>query len=117
MLVEDDPMFMKGVAKVLKIGGYTVLCAENGNDALRLSAEHPEPIHLVLTDVIMPEMGGSELTYELEKTRPEIKFLYMSGYTDNAIVHHKILEKELPFIQKPFSSNVLMKKIREVLED
>jgi len=117
MLVEDDPMFMKAVAKVLKICGYMVLCAANGNEALRVSAEHHGAIHLALTDVIMPEMGGRELTYQLEKTRPEIKILYMSGYTDNAIVYNKILEKELPFIQKPFSTSNLMKKIREVLEE
>jgi PAS domain S-box-containing protein len=117
MVVEDDAMIMKMIKKVLTNCGYTVLCAADGNEALRVSDEHKGLIHLILTDVIMPGMGGRELAEQLEKTRPDTKLIYMSGYTDNAVVHHGALEKGLSFIQKPFTSHGLSKKVREMLED
>jgi len=115
MVVEDDAMIMKMIVKTLNNSGYPVLRAGDGNEALRVSDEHEGPIHLVLTDVIMPGMGGRELANRLKEIRPDTKILYMSGYTDNAIVHHGVLEKGLSFIQKPFTSQGLRKKIREVL--
>jgi len=115
MVVEDDPLIMKTVTKVLNSCGYTVLSAVDGNEALRVSDEHEGSIHLVLTDVIMPGMGGRELANRLEKKRPETKILYMSGYTNNAIVHDGVLEKGISFIQKPFTTHGLKKKVREVM--
>jgi len=115
MVVEDDVMIMEMIVKVLNSCGYTVLRAGDGNEALRVSDEYKGPIHLVLTDVIMPGMGGRELANRLEETRPDTKILYMSGYADQAIVHNGVLEKGLSFIQKPFTSNSLKKKIREVM--
>jgi len=115
MVAEDDAMIMKMIVKTLTNSGYTVLRAGDGNEALRVSDEYKGPIHLVLTDVIMPGMGGRELADRLHETRPDTKILYMSGYTDNAIVHHGILEKGLSFIQKPFTSQGLKKNIREVM--
>jgi len=116
LVAEDDAMIMKMTVKILANSGYTVLCGANGNEAMRVSNEHEGPIHLLLTDVVMPGMGGRELANRLQGTRPDIKILYMSGYTDDAIVHHGVLKKGLSFIQKPFTSNVLKKKIREILE-
>jgi len=115
MVVEDDMMIMRMIAKVLNSCGYKVLCADDGQMALRIAGEHKGSIHLMLTDIIMPNMGGRELAERLFENRPDMKILYMSGYTDNAIVHHGVLEKGLSFIQKPFSSNNLRKKVREVL--
>lgn len=115
LVVEDDVMFMNMVAKICNRCGYTVIFATDGKEALHISDEYQGPIDLVLTDVVMPGMAGTELTHRLLKTRPDAKILYMSGYTDNAIVHRDILEKGLSFIEKPFSSGSLMKKVREVL--
>jgi two-component system, cell cycle sensor histidine kinase and response regulator CckA len=116
MVVEDDRMIMKVIKKVLVSCGYSVLFAADGNEALRVSEDHNAPIHLLLTDVIMPGMGGRELMNRLGRKRPDMKVLFMSGYTDNAIVHHGVLEKGLSFIQKPFASGSLKKKVREVLD-
>ena len=74
------------------------------------------PIHLMLTDVVMPQMGGRELAERLAPIRPEMSVLYMSGYTDNAIVHHRVLEADVFFIQKPFSRDSLTRKVLEVLD-
>jgi two-component system, cell cycle sensor histidine kinase and response regulator CckA len=116
LVVEDDAAIMKVIFKLLISCGYTVLCAADGNEALRVSDEHEGPIHLILTDVIMPGMGGKQLAKLLIERRPETEILYMSGYTDDAIVRHGVLEKGLFFIQKPFTSNNLKKKIRETLD-
>jgi two-component system, cell cycle sensor histidine kinase and response regulator CckA len=115
MVVEDDEMIIKMIMKVLNNCGYTILSATDGNEAIRISEEHAGPIDLVLTDVIMPGMGGKELSNLLKKIRPATKIIYMSGYTDNAIVHHGVLDKGLSFIQKPFTSYALKKKVREAL--
>jgi two-component system, cell cycle sensor histidine kinase and response regulator CckA len=116
LVVEDDAMIMKMIKKVLSRCGYTILCAKDGMEAVSVSELHQGAIHMILTDVIMPGMGGRELAKQVSETRPEIKVLFMSGYTDNAVVHHGVLEKGLNFIQKPFPSANLMKKIREVLD-
>jgi DNA-binding NtrC family response regulator len=93
-----------------------VLDAADGEEALRQAADHEGGIQLLITDVIMPKLGGKELSYKLEKTNPGMKTLYISGYTDNAIVNHGVLDEGLAFIQKPFQPEELIKKIRELLD-
>jgi two-component system, cell cycle sensor histidine kinase and response regulator CckA len=116
LLVEDDEVVRKLVSEVLDNEGYRLLEAPNGVAALSTCAQYEEPIHLLLTDVVMPEMSGRELANRLAAVRPEVKVLYMSGYTDDVIVHHGVLDKGTEFIQKPFTPDVLARKIREVLD-
>jgi two-component system, cell cycle sensor histidine kinase and response regulator CckA len=116
LLAEDEEIVRNLVREVLKSHGYKVLEAANGGAALLLCERHQGPIHLMITDVIMPEMSGRELTDRLAGLRPEMKVLYMSGYTDNAIADHGVLEAGKNFIQKPFSPDALVGKVREVLD-
>lgn len=116
LLVEDDEGVRNLARMVLEMNGYKVLEAESGNAAILICEKYKETIHLMLTDVIMPGMSGLELTKQLKITRPEIRVLYMSGYTSNAIVHHGILDDKTNYIQKPFFPDALARKIREVLE-
>ncbi len=101
---------------LLKKNGYTVLAAENGKAAIELAERQDRPIHLLLTDVVMPGMSGRELANYLAAKRPDMRVLYMSGYTNDAIVHHGVLESGIFFIEKPFSQEALMRKLREVLD-
>jgi two-component system cell cycle sensor histidine kinase/response regulator CckA len=119
ILVVEDELSVRGLAfRVLQRQGYMVLEASNGDEALRLVQEHPgKKIHLLLTDVVMPGMSGSELAERLRSFHAEVKVLYMSGYTDNSIVQHGILEPGIDFIQKPFSPEVLARRVREVLDN
>ena len=117
LVVEDDEMVRKLAHKVLKDYGYKVLVAENGKEGLKICEKNKGPIHLMLTDVVMPEMGGRKLADHLKDSRPEIKVIYMSGYTDNTIVHHGILDKGMNFIQKPFTPETLAAKVRGMLEE
>ncbi|MBZ5543149.1 MAG: response regulator [Acidobacteriia bacterium] len=116
LLVEDEAAVRSLVCGVLEGGGYKVLVARNGEDALVVSEQHKGPIHLLLTDVVMPEMGGPELADRLRPYHREMKVLYMSGYTDDAIVHHGVLASSAAFLQKPFTPAVLAQKVREVLD-
>ncbi len=116
LLVEDDTALQGLIAKALKKYGYEVWEAANGVEALNICKKETRPIHLLLTDVVMPQMGGRELAERLAHLRPEIKVLYMSGYTTNAIVHHGVLDAEINFIQKPVKILNLLQKVREVLE-
>ncbi|MDX2511731.1 MAG: response regulator [Desulfobacterales bacterium] len=116
LIVEDDSSLRKLAQKALQQHGYRVLEAENGEDALRVSGEHEGPIDLMLTDVVMPEMSGKETAERLQPLYPQMKVIYMSGYTDNAIVHHGVLQPGLNFIEKPFSPKGLARKVREVLD-
>jgi DNA-binding NtrC family response regulator len=115
-LVEDEEEVRKLALRVLERQGYKVLAARQGAEALLMCKQHKGPIHLMLTDVVMPGMNGHELAKRLESLHPEMKVLYMSGYTDDAIVHHGVLGKGMNYIQKPFTVNGLTKKVREVLE-
>jgi signal transduction histidine kinase/CheY-like chemotaxis protein len=117
LLAEDEEMVRKLAREVLEMYGYKVLEAANGGAALLICERHEEPIDLLITDVIMPEMGGRELATRLSQIRPEMKVLYMSGYTDDAIVHRGVLDEDANFIQKPFSPQTLASKVREVLGD
>ncbi len=116
LLVEDEENVRQLVRQTLEKNGYTVLEARAGAEATQLSAQHPGPIHLMLTDVVMPKMSGRELAERLALLRPGIKVLYMSGYTDNAIVHHGVLDPGTAFLQKPFTAADLGQKVREVLD-
>ena len=114
--MEDEEVVRKLAVRVLKKQGYKVLEAPDGGKALMLCEEFKEPIHLILTDVVMPGMSGRKLVDRLKEIHPEMKVLYMSGYTDNAILHHGILEPGTNFIQKPFTVESLPRKVREVLD-
>jgi len=117
LLVEDEPSVRDLANRLLRKQGYRVLEAPNGGEALRIVRENNgEKIHLLLTDVVLPQMGGKELADNLKIFRPDIKVLYTSGYTDYAIVHHGVLESGTHFLQKPFSLKTLSRKVREALD-
>lgn len=116
LVVEDEAGVRALTRQILQNRGYTVLEAENGVEALAVSGQHAGPIHLLLTDVVMPQMSGRELAVQLTKLRPETRTLYLSGYTDDAIVRHGVLEASMSFLQKPFSSDSLARMVREVLD-
>ncbi|MGC9196393.1 MAG: PAS domain-containing protein [Syntrophobacteraceae bacterium] len=116
LLVEDEESLLDLGNAILKHYGYRVLTAHNPAEALTLARSHRGPIHLLITDVVMPEMNGLELRYQLEGLQYEFKFLYMSGYTANVIAQHGILEEGVNFLQKPFSVQTLAEKVREVLD-
>ncbi len=115
LLVEDDPAVRAFSARSLRGHGYTVLEAKDGEGALSLCDEHEGPIHLMVTDVVMPGMSGPDLAQRLALVCPKVKVLYVSGYTDNAIVHHGVLDAGIAFLQKPFSAGGLLRKVRETL--
>ena len=116
LLVEDEAMLRRAAREILELQGYQVLCAADGHEAAQAAGRHPGPIHLLLTDVVMPEMSGPAVAARLATSRPDMKVLYMSGYTDNAIVQHGILEPGIEYIQKPLVPDVLARRIREVLD-
>ena len=116
LLVEDEPHVRELVAEVLQDSGYTVLAAPGPVAALELSDRHPGPIHLLLTDVVMPEMSGPELCQRLTGLRPRMRVLYMSGYTDEALGRRGVLEPGTFLLQKPFRLDALAQKVRETLD-
>ena len=116
LVVEDEQDVRRLTVRVLERRGYRVLETSCGDDALVLSKKRKEPIHMILTDVVMPRMSGRQLADQLLPLHPKMKVLYMSGYTDNAIVHHGVLEEGINYIQKPFTIDGLARKVREVLE-
>jgi len=116
LVVEADKEVRNLAVRILKRQGYTVLDGSYGDEALNVCRNHQGPIHLLLTDVVMPGMSGHELAKRLESFHPEMKVLYMSGYTDDAIVMHGVLVRGVNYIQKPFTVDALAKKVREVLE-
>ena len=116
LLVEDEKGVRDLAREYLESNGYSVLVAEDGNDAIEVTRKHPGKIDLLLTDVVMPGMSGRDLAERIESLRPGIKVLYMSGYTDQAIVHHGILDSDSVLLQKPFTLNGLARKLREALE-
>ena len=117
LLVEDDELVRNLANRLLEQQGYRVLKASNGQEALLVAKEHVgETIHLLLADIVMPQMGGKELADWLKISRPNVKVLYTSGYSDDAIVHHGVLDPGTHFLQKPFSLKTLSQKVREVLD-
>ncbi len=116
LLVEDEEAVRTMVSKILKNKGYTVLEAAHSKEAFEICERHEGPIHLMVTDVIMPQMSGRELAERLASILPEMRVLYMSGYPDNTIVQHGVLEPGTAFLQKPFTLNALELKVREVMD-
>lgn len=116
LLVEDEEALRVLAQSILEHRGYKVLAPKEVKEALALSENHGGPIHLLLTDVVMPKMSGSELAKQVISRHPGVKVIYMSGYTNDAIVQHGVLESEVSFLQKPFSPDSLARKVREVLD-
>ena len=116
LLVEDEAQVRNIAQQILESLGYSVLTAENGKQALTVAANYSENIDLVITDVVMPQMGGRELVERLTPLRPNLRAVYMSGYTDDAIVRHGLMDDRLEFIQKPFTADALARKVRTALE-
>jgi DNA-binding NtrC family response regulator len=116
LIVEDEKMLLEFVGTVLEEQGYKVLAAGTPADALTLAREYNSPIHLLVTDIVMPGMNGRELKEALTPLYPDIKTLYMSGYTANVIAHRGVLADGTAFLQKPFSINALAVKVRQVIE-
>jgi len=116
LVVEDERSVRTLAVRVLREQGYTVLEASNGAEALRMDQEFAGEIHLVLTDVVMPEMSGKALSSQIEAARPSIKVLYVSGYTSDVIVRHGVLGSDVSFLQKPFTEDALARKVRKVLD-
>jgi CheY-like chemotaxis protein len=116
LLVEDEDGVRALVRQVLHKHGYNVLEARNGGEALLLCERHQGTIDLLLTDVVLEQMGGRELAERLLKVRSDLKVLYVSGYADDAIVHHGVLKPGMAFLQKPFTTEALARKVRFVLD-
>ncbi len=117
LLVEDDEALRALIGEILGGYGYVVLQASGPEPGLRTAQSHPGAIHLLMTDVIMPQMNGRDLAARLHAVRPDTKVLYMSGYTDEAIGHHGVISPGTHFLQKPFAMKALLRKVRTVLED
>jgi len=118
LLVEDDPSVRHLACSILESQGYNVLRANNGQDALHVAREHKgPPIRLVITDVIMPQMGGKVMAEWLKTTYPDLKILFTSGYTDDAIAQHGVLEPGVAFLSKPYTPATLARKVRKMLDD
>jgi CheY-like chemotaxis protein len=116
LLVEDEPSVRGLAARVLRNQGYEVLEAVNGDEALQIANRHKGKIDLLLTDVVMPQIGGKELYDQLKPMRADLKVLFTSGYTETAILHQGELPPGVAFLQKPFSPIFLTHKVREILD-
>jgi CheY-like chemotaxis protein len=116
LLAEDEGALRALARHVLEGCGYTVREAADGREALAAAAGHAGPIHLLVSDVVMPHLGGRELAERLTAARPGCKVLFLSGYTDDAVVHHGVRAAEFAFLQKPFTPAALARKVREVLD-
>jgi two-component system cell cycle sensor histidine kinase/response regulator CckA len=115
LLVEDEDMLRGLLAKFLRLYGYTVLEARHGGEALLACERHPGPIHLMVTDVVMPQMSGRELADRLTPLHPEMKIIYMSGYTGDALIRHGVADASVAFLQKPFRPIELARRVHAVL--
>jgi hypothetical protein len=116
LVVEDEPGVRQLVQKILERYGYHLLVAATPREAIDLAQGYSERIDLLMSDVVLPEMSGRSLAQQIVATRPEMRVLFMSGYTDDAIVHHGVLDPGTPFLQKPFTPDALVRKVRSVLK-
>jgi CheY-like chemotaxis protein len=116
LLVEDEEGVRTLARKALEKYGYTVIEAPRPDAALRVVAQARGPVHILVTDVVLPNMSGRQLAERLQPERPDMRVLYISGYTDDAVVRHGIIEATMPFLQKPFTPDALVRKIRSVLD-
>ncbi|HLM61287.1 MAG TPA: response regulator, partial [Pyrinomonadaceae bacterium] len=117
LLVEDEEMVRRLTKQILEECGYTVIEAGNGLEALKICEQSDFSFDLLMTDVVMPEIGGRELSEILKSKLPDLRVLFTSGYTDDAIVRHGVIEINSNFIQKPFSPEMLASKVREILDN
>ncbi len=117
LLVEDEPAVREFAVAALREKGYAVVEAVNGAEGLHLARHHDGKIDLVLTDVVMPVMGGKEMADALRASHPDTKVLFTSGYTDDALVQHGVLRPDIKFLQKPYMTATLTRKVREVLDE
>ncbi len=116
LLVEDEPLVRGLAVQILRAQGFKVIDAKDGEEALELSQSYQGVIHLCVTDVVMPKMGGKELAEQLVMMRPEIKIMFASGYTDETVMQHGVLERGVEFLQKPYTLALLTRRVREVLD-
>jgi two-component system cell cycle sensor histidine kinase/response regulator CckA len=116
LIVEDEQGVRALTRAALQSNGYTLLEAADGEEAVRFGERHPGPIHLLVSDVVMPRMGGRQLAERLAALRPEMRVMFVSGYTDDAVVRHGVRQEEVAFLQKPFSPDALRRKVRAVLD-
>jgi CheY-like chemotaxis protein len=116
LIVEDEDLVRKVAKRILEMHGYTVLAASDPKEAFGICEGHEGRIHLLLTDVVMPQMDGRTLFNRLRPIRKDMKVLYMSGYAEDAVVHHGTLDADIQFLQKPFTVESLAIKVREVLD-
>jgi two-component system cell cycle sensor histidine kinase/response regulator CckA len=115
LLVEDEHAVRRATAEFLRLQGYTVLEANDGLDALVVARNHRSTIHLVLSDVVMPNMSGGELAKELAQLRPDAKLLFVSGYAGKTVLEHNVVDIETNFLQKPYTLKQLSLKVRSAL--
>ena len=116
LVVEDDPEVRKLICEILRGRGYRVLETRTGDEAVQVAQSHQGPVQLVLTDVILPEISGPDIVKGVKQYKPGIRALYISGYTDEAVLRHGMLEKGVTFLSKPFMPEMLVRKVREVLD-
>ncbi len=115
LLVEDSDVVRSYTAEILRMGGYDVLEAASGEEALRIAEERGRPIDLLVTDVVMPGVNGGEVAARIGASRPGLKVLFVSGYPEDTIGKKRLIEEGAPFLGKPFTPNELLQKIREIL--
>jgi CheY-like chemotaxis protein len=116
LLVEDEPAILALATEMLERQGYCVLAASRPGEAIRVAEEHAGEIHLLMTDVVMPEMNGRDMAQALLATRPSLRLLFASGYTADVIAYRGVVDEGMHFIQKPFTQQSLAAKVREVLD-
>lgn len=116
LVVEDEDVVRKLIYEILKVSGYRILEARDGDEAVQLAKNEQNHIHMVITDIVMPRMNGSELVKKLKMIKPQLRVLYMSGHLDDAIVQHGSSESQSAFLQKPFTTSGLSTKVRELLD-
>jgi CheY-like chemotaxis protein len=116
LVVEDEPAILNLTRRMLEKHGYQVLAAGSPGEAIRLAEEHRGVIHLLMTDVVLPEMNGRDLAKRMLSLYPDLKRLFMSGYTANVIAHHGVLDEGVCFLQKPFSQKDLIARVREAMD-